>query len=212
MLWKGTDTAGLNQSMLSSIHHPSPWPVTKAFRPSVQEQDKLIADTPLFICLSSQPMQCWQALSGGWPCSAVYPTCLPAVLSGQEQVSSRSAPQSERDIVQEQLHRNLKQPDPARLWTQSTYSWGGTSSSELCFAAWNTEYKARHFIWQEKLRLKRGPKQNCTSKLAKITAWFLKSVFCHWFSWVTRPKIHLFFYSDTELCPSWTLSHAALIL
>lgn len=64
VLWKGTYTAGVNQSTLSSTHHPSPWPVTKTFRQSVQEQDELIADTSLF---ASPSFQCASAAS---PCNA----------------------------------------------------------------------------------------------------------------------------------------------
>lgn len=91
MLWTETDTAGLNQGMISSTHHPSPWPVTKTFRQSVEEQDKLIAHTSLFLSPSFQPASAASpAVLRGFACGHDHgqPACLPAAPSGQEQVSS----------------------------------------------------------------------------------------------------------------------------
>lgn len=85
VLWAGTDTADLNQSTLSSTHHPSPWPVTKPFRQGVQEQDKLIADTSLF---PSPGLQCLsRAVLTGFACRndhtlpASQPACQPFPLA-----------------------------------------------------------------------------------------------------------------------------------
>lgn len=97
-----------SEPKLSSTHHPSPWPVTKTFRQRVQEQDKLIADTSLFLSPSFQPA------SAASPCSAerlcLQPWPRPASLSASSSLwPGADQPHGvKQDIVQEVLHRNLE--------------------------------------------------------------------------------------------------------
>lgn len=131
VLLTGTDTADLNQSTFSSTHHPSPWQVTKTFRQSVEEQDKLTANTSLF------PFPSFQPASAASPCSAERLCLQPWPWPASLPVSSSLWPGAgqphrvKQDIVQEVLHRKSWVTRPSKALNSDTYSWALPSCASL---------------------------------------------------------------------------------